>query len=235
MTESSTWLFHLIELRRRVIISVATIAVLFFILIYFANDFYHLIALPLLHHLPHNGLMIATTVAAPIIVPIKLVLFISAFLAVPIILYNLWAFIAPGLYAHERALIWPTLLFSILLFYLGMLFAYLVFFPLIFTFFTHAAPRDVVIMTDINAYLSFVMKLFIAFGCAFEIPIIIVVLAKQQIFSLAQLRSARPYVIVMAFVLGMFLAPPDVISQTLVAIPLCLLYEVGMLAARILK
>jgi len=223
---------HLLELRDRLLRVVLTVLVIFAGLFYFANDLYAFLAQPLLAHLPAGGKMIATEVASPFLTPVKLTLVLSVFAAIPVILYHSWAFIAPGLYLHERKLIFPLLLSSILLFYAGMAFAYFVVFPLVFGFFTSVVPAGVEVMTDIGKYLDFVLKLFFAFGVAFEVPIATILLVWSGATTPEALGEKRPYVIVGAFVIGMLLTPPDAISQTLLALPMWLLFEVGIVASR---
>jgi len=224
-------LFHLIELRDRLLRMVLVIAVLFVILIPFSNTLFSILSGPLLAHMPEGGSMIAIEVASPFLIPFKLTLFLAVFLAIPYILYQLWSFVAPGLYRHERRLVVPLLVSSTTLFYAGAAFAYFVVFPLVFAFFTAAAPEGVSVMTDISRYLDFVLTLFFAFGAAFEVPVVTVLLVMTGMTTQAALREKRPYVIVGAFVLGMLLTPPDVISQTLLAVPVWLLFEVGLYAS----
>ena len=225
---------HLVELRSRVLRIVLSVLVVFLCLFYFANDIYAFISEPLRSILPEGGQMIATEVASPFLAPFKLTLFTAFLVSVPYILYQIWSFIAPGLYAHEKKLAFPLLGSSIVLFYAGMAFAYYAVFPLLFAFFTAAAPEGVAVMTDINSYLSFVLKLFFAFGIAFEIPVATVLLVLAGITSVEGLVAKRPYVILGCFVAGMLLTPPDVFSQTLLAIPMWLLFEVGILISRLL-
>jgi sec-independent protein translocase protein TatC len=208
---------HLIELRDRLLRGV--VAVLIF-------------AACLLRHLPESSSMIATEVASPFLTPFKLTLSIAILMAVPVLLYQLWAFIAPGLYDNERKIVFPLLFASTALFFLGIVFAYYVVFPLIFGFLTQAAPEGVAIMTDISSYLDFVLKLFFAFGLAFEVPIATLLLIWTGASSVESLKEKRPYIIVGAFVIGMLLTPPDVISQTLLAVPIWLLFELGLFCAR---
>jgi sec-independent protein translocase protein TatC len=226
------FLTHLIELRDRLLRAVLVILVIFLGLFYFANDIYSLLAEPLLAHLPEGGSMIATEVASPFLTPLKLTLVAAIFVAIPYLLYQMWGFVAPGLYAHERRLIMPLLLSSTLLFYAGMAFAYFVVFPLVFGFFTAAAPEGVAVMTDINQYLDFVLKLFFAFGVAFEVPIATILLVWMGVVTPEVLAAKRPYIIVGAFVIGMLLTPPDVFSQTLLAVPMWILFEVGLFFSR---
>lgn len=223
---------HLVELRNRLLRGVMACLIVFLCLVYFANDIYSLVAEPLLKVLPDNASMIATDVAAPFFTPIKLTLVASVFLAMPYLLAQAWGFIAPGLYQHERKLLIPLVFGSGLLFYAGVAFAFFVVFPLAFSFFTAVAPEGVTIATDISNYLDFVLKLFFAFGLAFEIPVATVLLCWSGATSPEKLRSKRAYVIVGAFVVGMLLTPPDVISQTLLALPMWLLFEVGLFFSR---
>ena len=223
---------HLVELRNRLLYGVIAILILAVALLPFSNDLYQFIAAPLLAHLPENGTMIATQVAAPFLTPFKLTLSVAILLAMPVLLYQIWAFVAPGLYDKERKVAMPLLFSSIILFFLGMTFAYYVVFPLMFQFFTGAAPEGVAVMTDISHYLDFVLKLFFAFGLAFEVPVATVLLVKTGVSTIESLREKRPYVIVGAFVMGMLLTPPDVISQTLLAVPVWLLFEFGLFCSR---
>ena len=223
---------HLIELRKRLLNSIIAILVIFLALVYFANDIYQLVSAPLISKMPVGATMIATDVASPFFTPIKLTFMVSVILSVPIILYQVWAFVAPALYKHERRLVVPLLVSSTLLFYIGMAFAYFVVFPLAFGFLTHAAPEGVLVSTDIRSYLDFVMALFMAFGVSFEVPVAIVLLCWMGVTTPEELRKKRPYVLVGAFVVGMLLTPPDVFSQTLLAIPMYCLFEVGVFFAR---
>ncbi|KFK92893.1 MULTISPECIES: Sec-independent protein translocase subunit TatC [unclassified Serratia (in: enterobacteria)] len=223
---------HLIELRKRLLNSIISVLVIFLVLVFFANDIYQLVSAPLIKQLPAGASMIATDVASPFFTPIKLTMMVSVIVAAPIILYQVWAFIAPALYKHERKLMMPLLVSSSLLFYLGMAFAYFIVFPLAFGFFAKTAPAGVLIATDISNYLNFVMALFMAFGVAFEVPVAIVLLCWSGVTTPDDLRKKRPYVLVGAFVVGMLLTPPDVFSQTLLAIPMYLLFEVGVFCAR---
>lgn len=220
---------HLLELRQRLIRSLMVVALLLFILLPFARPLYAFLATPLLAALPDQASLIATGVAAPFLTPFKLVAFLSLFLAVPFLLYQAWSFIAPGLYQNEKRLALPLLISSVLLFYAGVAFAYYVVFPLVFAFLTQAAPEGVAVMTDITAYLDFVLKLFFAFGIAFEVPIATLLLIISGVVNRQQLAGYRAHVIVAAFVVGMLLTPPDVISQILLALPMWLLFEVGLL------
>ena len=230
--EEQTLISHLIELRNRLLRAITSIFIVFIGLSFFANNIYHLVATPLLDRLPDNSTMIATEVASPFFTPFKLVAFVALMICMPYILYQAWAFIAPGLYANERRFALPLLISSIILFYLGMCFAFFVVFPLVFGFFTKVAPEGVTIMTDINHYLSFVLMLFFAFGMAFEVPIATLLLVKAGITTTSELAAKRPYIIVGAFVIGMLLTPPDVISQTLLAVPMWCLFELGLVMCR---
>ncbi|NMH60105.1 twin-arginine translocase subunit TatC [Alteromonas ponticola] len=228
MTDENSLLSHLIELRSRILKALLSVLVVFLCLAYFAQDLYQLLARPLLDALPDDASMIATDVASPFFAPFKLTLVLSFFIAIPYVLYQVWAFVAPGLYKNEKRLVAPLLFSSTLLFYAGMAFAYFVVFPLAFAFFTSVAPEGVTVSTDINSYLDFVLKLFFAFGISFEIPIAIILLCWTGATDAKSLRAKRPYVIVGAFIIGMLLTPPDVISQTLLALPMWLLFEVGV-------
>ncbi len=221
-------LFHLIELRDRLLRMVLVVAVLFVMLVPFSSTLFSMLSGPLLAHMPEDGSMIAIEVASPFLIPFKLTLFLAVFIAIPYVLYQLWSFVAPGLYRHERRLVVPLLVSSTLLFYAGAAFAYFVVFPLVFAFFTAAAPEGVSVMTDISRYLDFVLTLFFAFGAAFEVPVVTVLLVMTGMTTQKALREKRPYVIVGAFILGMLLTPPDVISQTLLAVPVWLLFELGL-------
>lgn len=220
---------HLLELRTRLIRTLLVILVIFLAIYPFREPLYTLLAGPLRDALPEGATMIATQVATPFLVPLKLALVAAFFVSVPYILYQLWAFVAPGLYRHERRLVVPLLLSSSLLFYLGMAFAFFVVFPLVFAFFSAATPEGVAMMTDINEYLSFVLMLFFAFGAAFEVPVATILLVYTGVTTKEALASKRPYVIVAAFVVGMLLTPPDIISQVLLAVPVWLLFELGVI------
>jgi sec-independent protein translocase protein TatC len=226
---NSELMYYFIEFRKRLLTCLLILAALFMGLLYFANDLYTLLALPLLKHLPHGQGLIATDVVAPFFVPFELTFVVAAVLGVPLFLYQLWAFIAPALYLRERKLIWPLLLISTILFYVGIAFAYFVIFPLIFGFLTHQAPRGVQVSPDITQYLDFTLKLFLIFGVIFEVPVVTVLLIWTGVITREKLIKFRPYAIVSAFIIGMLLAPPDVVSQTLLAIPLWLLFEAGLL------
>ena len=220
---------HLLELRTRILHSVLAVLIIFLPMFYFANDIYAYVSEPLRKFLPEGTSMIATEVASPFLTPFKLTLVLAIFIAIPFILHQLWSFIAPGLYGNEKRIALPLLVSSILLFYGGIAFAFYIVFPLIFGFFTSVGPEDVIVMTDINKYLDFVLKLFFAFGIAFEIPIATVLLVWTGATSVENLKRKRPYVIVGCFVVGMLLTPPDVISQLLLAIPMWVLFEAGII------
>jgi len=226
---------HLVELRTRLLQVILSVLIIFLPLFYVANDIYSYISEPLRQFLPEGATMIATDVASPFLTPFKLSLVLSIFVAMPYIFHQVWSFIAPGLYSNEKKVAIPLLISSIFLFYTGIAFAFYVVFPLVFGFFTAAAPEGVTVMTDINRYLDFVLKLFFAFGIAFEIPIATVLLIWTGATSAASIASKRAYVIVGCFVVGMILTPPDIISQVLLAIPMWLLFETGILFARTFK
>lgn len=228
-------LAHLLELRTRILRALIAVGLALVVMAYFAKDLYHHLALPLISKLPAGSSMIATDVASPFFAPFKLAMVLSFFVAMPAVLYQIWAFVAPGLYKHERRLVAPLLAMSSLLFYAGIAFAYYVVFPVIFAFFTSVAPEGVTIATDISSYLDFVLKLFFAFGVAFEIPIAVVLLCYTGATDVESLAKKRPYIIVTAFTLGMLLTPPDVISQTLLAVPMWLLFESGLVMAKLVK
>jgi len=229
------FLDHIIELRSRILRALLVVLVLFFPIYYFANDIYQFVAAPLLAHLPSNSGMIATEVASPFLTPFKLAIFTAVFAAMPFVLHQAWAFVSPGLYLHEKRFAMPLLISSVLLFYGGMAFAYFLVFPLVFQFFAAVTPFGVTMMTDINKYLDFVLKMFFAFGFAFEIPIAILLMVWSGLSSSKSLAAKRPYVIVGCFVVGMLLTPPDIISQLLLAIPTWMLFEVGVFLARFVE
>ncbi len=211
---------------------IACIGIIFIVLFPFANPLYNYLSAPLVAQLPQDGTMIAIDVASPFLAPFKLVLLLAVTLSIPVLVYQFWAFVSPGLYRREKRLALPILLSSTLLFYVGMVFAYYVVFPLMFGFFSSVAPEGISVMTDINRYLDFVIKIFIAFGIAFEVPIVTLMLVKTGVTTTENLIRKRPYVIVAAFVAGMVLTPPDVISQVLLAIPVWLLFEVGIFVSK---
>ena len=232
--KEETLLSHLIELRSRLLKMGASILVVFLILAPFSDFIFRSIALPLMEQLPEGSTMIATQVASPFLTPFKTTMFAALFLSMPVVLYQVWGFTAPGLYKKEKRFAIPLLLSSIVLFYCGTVFAYFVVFPLMFSFFTSAAPAGVAVMTDIASYLDFVLVLFFAFGIAFEVPIATVVLVWSGLTSVETLAKNRAYVFLGAFIIGMLITPPDVISQTLLAVPVYLLYECGILLSKIL-
>lgn len=232
--ERSGLLSHLNELRSRLLRVVVVVLLIFFGLAYFSNRLFTLVSKPLLDKLPEGTSMIATDVATPFLTPFKLSFIAAIFISMPYLLYQVWAFVAPGLYKQERRLFMPLLFSSILLFYAGVAFAYFVVFPLMFGFFTAVVPEGVAMMTDISAYLDFVLTLFFAFGLAFEVPIATVLMVWAGFTTPGALAEKRPYVVLGAFVIGMLLTPPDVISQTLLALPMWVLYEIGIVFARIL-
>lgn len=230
-----SFLSHLIELRDRLIRALGAILIVFICVFPWAKELYALLAAPLLASLPKGGQMIATDVVGVFLVPMKVALMVAFLVALPVVLYQVWAFVAPGLYAHEKKLVVPLVLASVLLFFAGMSFAYFLVFPTVFGFMASVAPEGVAWMTDIEKYLSFVMTTFIAFGITFEVPVIVVVLVRMGMVSIAKLKEIRPYVIVGAFVIGAIFTPPDVISQIMLAVPLWLLYESGIIIAGFIK
>ena len=232
MTPTESFISHLIELRNRLLKIVLGFVLVFIALFPFANKIYALLAAPMLEKLPAGGQMIATAVTTPFFVPMKVVMMTAFVISLPHTLYHLWAFIAPGLYTHEKKLMVPVIVSSSLLFLIGMAFAYFAVFPTVFGFVVGSAPLGVAVMTDIGEYLDFVMTLFVAFGLAFEVPIAVVLVARFGWVSIAQLKEARSYIVVGAFVLGAIFTPPDIISQFMLAVPLWLLYEVGILVAQ---
>lgn len=224
---------HLVELRSRLMKAAAAILIIFVCLVPFAETLFTMIATPLMDRLPEGATMIATQVASPFLTPFKMTLFVALFLAMPVVLTQAWAFVAPGLYKREKKFAFPLVLSSIVLFYAGVAFAYFVVFPLMFGFFAAVTPEGVTMMTDISAYLDFILTLFFAFGLAFEVPIATVMLVWSGLVPLESLAKVRAYVFLGAFVLGMLLTPPDAISQTMLAVPVYLLYEVGLFMARV--
>src|SRR5436190_16922303 len=227
-----TFLSHLIELRARLVRAMAAVLVVLLCLFPWAKDIYALLAAPLLKALPQGGTMIATDVTGTFLVPLKVTLMAAFLIALPYVLYQMWAFVAPGLYHHEKRLAVPVIVSSVVFFAFGMGFAYFIVFPIAFGFFAGYAPAGVQMMTDIDKYLSFVLTMFIAFGITFEVPVVVVVLVRLGVVSLDKLRSIRGYVIVGAFIVGAIFTPPDVLSQVMLAVPLWLLYELGLLVAR---
>ncbi|TSA49079.1 MAG: twin-arginine translocase subunit TatC [Nitrosomonadales bacterium] len=235
MSQYDSFVSHLMELRERLLRIVAGFLLTFICLFPFANRIYTLLAHPLLAKLPAGGQMIATGVTTPFFVPMKVAMLAALVISLPHTLYQAWGFVAPGLYAHERRFIMPVVVSSTLLFVTGMAFAYFLVFPVVFGFITSTAPQGVAVMTDIGNYLDFVITLFIAFGLAFEVPVVVVLLVRFGVVSLEKLKETRSYVIVGAFVLGAIFTPPDVVSQIMLAVPLWLLFEVGLLVAGMLR
>lgn len=230
--EEGSLISHLLELRDRLLRSILALIIIFIPLAFIANELYEFLAKPLMEQLPEGTSMIATEPHAPFFVPFKFAFAVSFAVAIPYLLYQMWAFVAPGLYRHEKRMVFPLLVSSSLLFYLGIAFSYFVVFPLIFKFFANSAPEGVAVMTDISSYLGFVLKLFFAFGIAFEVPIATILMVKMGVTTPDALAQKRPYIIIGAFILGMLLTPPDIFSQTMLAIPVWILFEVGLLASR---
>jgi sec-independent protein translocase protein TatC len=233
-SKAGSLMSHLVELRDRVVRMVLAVLVFFLGMFYWANDIYVYLAEPLTRHLPEGATMIAIDVASPFLTPFKLVLMLAVFLSMPVILYQCWSFVAPGLYANEKRIAGPLLVSSILLFYGGVAFAYYAVFPLVFGFFTSVGPEIINISTDIGRYLDFVLALFFGFGLAFEVPIATIILVAIGITTPQKLGEKRPFVIVGAFILGMLLTPPDIISQVLLALPIWILFEAGLIASKII-
>lgn len=235
MSTDETFISHLVELRVRLIRVCGGILLGFLPCAYYARELYSLLAQPLLEKLPEGGQMIATEVVTPFFVPMKVAMMVAFVITLPHTLYQIWAFVAPGLYSHEKRLVLPLVLASSVLFLCGMAFAYFAALPLVFEFITHFSPQGVAVMTDIGRYLDFVLTMFIAFGITFEVPIFVVILARAEIVSIEKLKEVRPYVLVGAFVIGAIFTPPDVVSQFMLAVPLYLLYEVGIVVAGVLE
>ena len=229
MSDSDSFMSHLIELRDRLTRSLVALLIVFGCLFYWARDIYSLLAQPMLDKLPPGTQMIAVEVASPFFVPVKVTMFAALIIALPYVLYQIWAFVAPGLYSNEKKLVLPLIATSTLLFLVGMSFAYFIVFPVVFKFITQFAPEGVAVMTDIQKYFDFVLTLFLAFGVAFETPIAVVILTRMGIVSVEKLKEIRPYVVVGAFVVAAIFTPPDVVSQFLLAIPLWILYESGLI------
>jgi len=221
-------LAHLIELRTRLVRAMLGLLIVFLGLFHWSGDIYHLLAKPLMDVLPAGSRMIATDVTAPFFVPLKVTMLVAFLISLPNTLYQLWAFVAPALYTHEKRLVLPLVVASVLLFFVGMSFAYFLVFPIVFHFMSSVTPSGVSMMTDIDKYLSFVLGMFIAFGVTFEVPVVVILLTKMGVVSVATLRQGRPYVIVASFVVAAIVTPPDVLSQTMLAVPLWLLYEAGI-------
>lgn len=234
-TTTETFVAHLIELRNRLLHSVVALLLVFVCLFPWASDLYTLLAQPLLAKLPKGGQMIATDVTTPFFVPLKVAMMAAFLIALPYILYQIWRFVAPGLYAHEKRLVWPLIIASTMLFFCGMAFAYFVVFPVVFGFITASAPQGVAVMTDIDKYLSFVLGMFMAFGITFQVPVAVILLVRMGFVTVEKLREIRPYVIVGAFIVGAIFTPPDVVSQFMLAMPLWLLYEAGIVVASWMK
>lgn len=228
-----SFISHLVELRERLLKASATVLVVLLALIPFANKLYAWLALPLISHLPQGGTMIATEVISPFLTPVKLAFFVALVIAMPVVLYQLWAFVAPGLYKHEKRLAMPVLFSAVFLFYVGCAFAYFLVLPAVAKFMTGIAPTGVTVMPDIGRYLDFALMLFLAFGLCFEVPVVLVILVAVGVVTPAQLAGSRRYAIVGAFVAAAIFTPPDVLSQTMLAVPMCLLYELGIVGARI--
>lgn len=227
-----TFISHLVELRSRLLKAIVAILVVFLALTPFSKDIYSLVARPLMHALPHGATMIATDVTGTFLVPLKVTLLGAFLISLPWVLWQIWAFVAPGLYKNEQRLALPLIVSSVIFFFVGMAFAYFVVFPWIFAFFVSFTPAGVQMMTDIDKYLSFVLWMFVAFGVTFEIPVVLVVLVRLGVVPLAKLKQFRRYVIVAAFIVAAVITPPDVVSQLMLAVPMCLLYELGLFAAR---
>ena len=230
--DQETFLSHLIELRTRLLRSIVAVAVVVVCLFPFAKEIYAALAAPLLHTLPQGSTMIATDVTGTFLVPLKVTLMAALVIALPYVLWQAWAFVAPGLYQHEKRLAVPVIVSSVVFFLIGMAFAYFFVFPVMFKFFANYTPAGVQMMTDIDKYLSFVLAMFIAFGLTFEVPVVVIVLVRMGVVSLDKLRGIRSYVIVGAFVIGAIFTPPDVLSQLMLAVPLWVLYELGLFLAR---
>jgi len=234
MTEApqETFLAHLFELRDRLVRALVALAIVFVPTFFFAADLYDLLAMPMIRTLPQGSKMIATGVITPFFIPMKIAMMVAFLVALPYILYQVWAFVAPGLYAHEKKLVVPLIVSSTFLFFLGMAFCYFVVFHTVFTFIAQFAPKSITVAPDIEAYFNFVLGMFIAFGVTFEVPVVVVVLVMTGVISVEKLREIRSFVIVGAFVVAAVVTPPDVISQLMLAVPLCLLYEVGIFVAQ---
>lgn len=232
---TETFVTHLIELRYRLLKIVIGIFISVIVFLPFSNELYTILAKPLMNRLPEGGHMIATAVTSSFLIPIKVSTMAGIIASLPYSLYQIWAFVAPGLYANERKFVAPLILVSTLLFITGMAFSYFIVFPVLFGFIATSAPHGVVVMTDIASYLDFVITMFLSFGIAFELPILVVILIKYNLVQMKTLLAMRPYVIVAAFIVGAILTPPDVISQVMLAIPLCLLYEIGILVSKLIK
>lgn len=231
MSTGESFIAHLVELRSRLMKAVVAVLLVFVCLFPWASKLYTLLAEPLLSKLPKGGQMIATDVTTPFFVPLKVALMAAFLIALPYILYQIWRFVAPGLYEHEKRLVWPLIIASTILFFCGMAFAYFAVFPIVFGFITASAPTGVAVMTDIDKYLSFVLTMFMAFGMTFQVPVAVVLLVRMGFVTVKKLREIRPYMVVGAFVVGAIFTPPDVVSQSMLALPLWLLYEAGIIVA----
>lgn len=230
----ATLISHLLELRSRLLRATLAVCIAFLPLVFYSNQLFTLVAQPLIRKLPEGTSLIATSVVAPFMAPLKLSMVAALFVAMPYVLYQLWAFVAPGLYRHERRFAMPLLLSSVVLFYVGVAFAYFVVFPLMFTFLTSTAPTGVRMMTDMSSYLDFVLLLFFAFGIAFEVPVAVVLLAATGVVKVEALKKQRGYVLLGIFIVAAILTPPDAVSQCFMAVPMYILYEIGILSARYL-
>jgi sec-independent protein translocase protein TatC len=234
-TVEETFLSHLFELRDRLVRSLVAVGIAFIPTFFFAAELYDLLAMPMMRTLPQGSKMIATGVITPFFIPMKIALMVAFLITLPYLLYQAWAFVAPGLYSHEKRLVMPLIVSSTLLFFIGMAFCYFVVFQTVFSFIAQFAPKSITVAPDIEAYFNFVLGMFIAFGVAFETPVVVVVLVMTGMISVEKLREIRSFVIVGAFVVAAIVTPPDVVSQLMLAIPLCLLYEVGIFVARFVE
>ena len=229
-----TFISHLVELRDRLLRSLIAIGVVFVCLFPWSSELYDLLAYPMMRTLPEGSKMIATGVVTPFLIPVKVAIMVAFVAVLPYVLYQAWAFVAPGLYSHEKRLVLPLVVTSSALFLLGMAFCYFLVFRVVFDFVNQIAPKSITVAPDIEQYLNFVLTMFLAFGVTFEVPIVVIVLARMGVVTVEQLANARPYFIVGAFIVAAVVTPPDVISQLLLAIPMCLLYELGLIAARVM-
>ena len=234
MSTQETFISHLVELRQRLIRAFGVVIVLFFALFFWASDIYDLLAYPMIKVLPEGTKMIATGVITPFLVPVTVTMLRAFVIALPYVLYQVWAFVAPGLYQHEKRLVFPLVIGSTALFLIGMSFCYFVVFGAVFNFVYSWAPKSITVAPDIEQYLSFAITMFVVFGVTFEVPMVVIILVHMGIFTIAQLRAARPYFIVGAFIVAAIVTPPDVLSQILLAVPLCILYELGIIVANIM-
>lgn len=230
-----TFLSHLIELRERLVRSLLVVGIFCIPTLYFSSEIYDLLALPLMQSLPQGSRMIATGVITPFLIPMKIAMMAALLMALPFVLYQAWAFVAPGLYAHEKKLVLPLVVSSTVLFFCGMLFCYYIVFGRVFAFIARFAPKSISVAPDIEAYFNFVLGMFLAFGIAFEVPVVVVVLVMTGLVSSQQLREWRGYVIVAIFIVAAVVTPPDVVSQISLALPMCLLYEAGIFFGRIVE